>query len=237
MAACAALILDLRSGCQSDPRHRATAPTSGTKRPLDFLWSSLISSPRWAENADLCVAWLPLITLELHSHFTENCVLSWTSLNTLCLVTGWKPVTANHHHHHHHHLRPCTSSSGSKANIGRDLQLSPNLCPSSSIPNHSSSPQHRNSLLTIARLFFSSRTWNIIQPPHISLFFVPLAACHSSVPHLTAFPCLLILSKPFTADTSTFFEDGTFEKKNTPALSPPVTPQPQPALLLESEQH
>lgn len=36
---------------------------------------------------------------------------------------GRKPVTANHLH-----LQPCTYSSGSEANIGRDLQLSPNLC-------------------------------------------------------------------------------------------------------------
>lgn len=36
---------------------------------------------------------------------------------------GRKPVTANHLH-----PRPRTDSSGIKANIGRELQLSPNLC-------------------------------------------------------------------------------------------------------------
>lgn len=119
-------------------------------------------------------------------------------------MTGRKPATANHLH-----LRPRTDSSGIKANIGRELQLSPNLCPSPS-------PLFSMAFLKIILL-------------SLFFFFFLLATCHSQI-RLSPPPCHLTLSKLFTADTSTFLEESTFEKRNTPALYPRVTAQPQPGV-------
>lgn len=132
-------------------------------------------------------------------------------------MTGRKPVTANHLH-----LRPRTDSSGVKAHIGRELQPSPNLCVL--LPRLQT---------TLPHLCLNSQlSWLL----HFTLFFVCFFGCspealfshlcfpltsHSHIClHLTAFPCLLILAKLFTADTLTFlWREHILKEKHTSALS------------------
>lgn len=149
----------------------------------------------------------PLIFLHV---FSLSLIQVETSLTSpLCLMTGQKPATANQLH-----LRQHANSSGVKAHFGREHQPSPNLCPSS-FSNHSSSllPQQPALLSPLLPV-------NISYPPYAS----------------TSQLCLLILFKLFTADIWIFlWREHIWKEKHTSAFILRTPPQPQPALLQESD--
>lgn len=141
------------------------------------------------------------ITLELHSH--KNTVLSSASLNALCLLTGRKPATANQLH-----PRPRTNGSGSKANIGRELQLSPNLC------------VLRLQLQT-ARPHLNRQLSSLFCPSPVALFNPPpLLPPFSSTSVLHPLHRVILILSVYSRHFDILWREHIWKDKHTSALSP-----------------